>query len=445
MAEGRTHRPVIQTDACGPCGVCRGACPSIPFPDLVREKDTLRASLSLSHTAILAPCQEACPIGQDIPGYIQRLAVGDQTGALGVILRDNPLPAVLGQVCHHPCQAVCASAPIQRPPLIRDLKRYAAQADRPIANRKPLKPNFKVAVVGSGPAGLSAAWYLARQGASVTLYEAENTPGGLLAWAIPPFRLDRDALAYDIDYILSFGIDLRVGQRFSGEEVSHLLREGSQVILACGAPKSASLNAEGLDLPGVWPGMAFLRQAALGPPPVLKDPVLVIGGGNGAIDAARWVARQGGAVTVVYRRDRGEMPAYEEEIAAAAQEGVKFQFRAQPLSFHPAENGRLGRIRFAKTEPVGCSPDGRRQFEVFKGSFFDLPAGSAIVAVGQVSEAPIWADQLGLKAPLTPDASGCLSSGLYAAGDLVTGPATVVEAMAGGIGCARAILEDRPR
>jgi NADPH-dependent glutamate synthase beta subunit-like oxidoreductase len=445
MAEGRTHRPVIQTDACGPCGVCRGACPSTTFPDLGREKDTLRSSLSPSHKRILAPCQEACPIGQDIPGYIQRLAEGDQTGALGVILRDNPLPAVLGQVCHHPCQAVCASAPIQRPPMIRDLKRYAAQAERPIANRKSLKPDLKVAVVGSGPAGLSAAWYLAREGAAVTLYEAENTPGGLLAWAIPPFRLERDALARDIGYILSFGIDLRVGQRLSGKEVSHLLREGSRVILACGAPKSASLNATGLDLPGVWPGMAFLRQAALGPPPALKDPVLVIGGGNGAIDAARWVARQSGAVTVVYRRDREEMPAYEEEIAAAGQEGVKFRFRAQPLSLHPDDNGRLARIRFAETSPVGCSPDGRRQFEVVKDSIFDLPAGSAILAVGQVSEAPIWADQLGLKGLLTPDASGCLSPGLYAAGDLVTGPATVVEAMAGGFGCARAILEERPR
>jgi NADPH-dependent glutamate synthase beta subunit-like oxidoreductase len=445
MAEGRTHRPVIQPDACGPCGVCRGACPSSFFPDLGRERDTLRGSLSPSHKTILAPCQEACPIGQDIPGYIQRLAEGDQTGALGIILRDNPLPAVLGQVCHHPCQAVCASAPIRRPPMIRDLKRYAAQAARPIANRKPSKPDLKVAVVGSGPAGLSAAWYLAREGASVTLYEAESTPGGLLAWAIPPFRLDRDALARDLAYILSFGIDLRVGQRLSGEDVSQLLREGSQVILACGAPKSASLNAQGLDLPGVWPGMEFLRQAALGPPPALHDPVLVIGGGNGAIDAARWVARQGVAVTVVYRRDREEMPAYEEEIAAAGREGAKFRFRAQPLSLHPGDDGRLGRIRFAETAPVGCSPDGRRQFEVVKDSNFDLPAGSAILAVGQVSEAPIWAEQLGLKGLLTPDGSGCLSPGLYAAGDLVTGPATVVEAMAGGIGCARAILEERPR
>jgi NADPH-dependent glutamate synthase beta subunit-like oxidoreductase len=442
MAEGRTHRPVIQKDACGPCGVCRGACPSTAFPGLGREKDTLRGSLPPPHGMKLAPCQEACPIGQDIPGYVQRLAEGDQSGALSIILRDNPLPAVLGQVCHHPCQAFCASALIQRPPMIRDLKRYAAQAKRPMANRTPLKPGLKVAIVGSGPAGLSAAWYLARAGATVTLYEAEKTPGGLLAWAIPPFRLDRNALALDIDYILSFGIDLRVGARLSGKEVSHLLREGSRVILACGAPKSASFNGQGLDLPGVWPGMDFLRQAALGPPPALTDPVLVIGGGNGAMDAARWVARQGLAVTVVYRRDRGEMPAYDEEIAAAEQEGVRFRFRAQPLSFHPGDNGRLGRIQFAETAPAGCTPDGRRQFGTVKDSIFDLSAGSAVVAVGQVSEAPVWADQLGLKG-LTPDASGFLSPGLYATGDLVTGPATVVEAMAGGIGCARAILKER--
>jgi NADPH-dependent glutamate synthase beta subunit-like oxidoreductase len=441
MAEGRIYRPVIQADACGPCGVCRGACPSTTFPDLGRDKGSLHGRLSPSRQEVLPPCREACPIGQDIPGYIRRLAAGDPNGALEVILRDNPLPGVLGRICHHPCQGVCASAPIQRPPMIRDLKRYAAQADRPIANRKPLKPNLNVSVVGSGPAGLTAAWYLAREGASVTLYEAESIPGGLLAWAIPSFRLEREVLSRDIGYILSFGIDLRVGQHLSAQEVSRLLQEGSRVILACGAPNSASLDVPGADLPGVWPVMAFLRRAALGPAPSLQEPVLVIGGGNGAIDAARWVARQGKNVTVVYRRDREEMPAYEEEVNAAEQEGVNFTFRAQPLSLHPGDDGRLHGIRFSETEPAGYSPDGRRQFQAVKGSNFDLPAGSVILAVGQVSEAPTWADQLGLT-ELTPEPSGRLATGLYAAGDLVTGPATVIDAMAGGIGCARAILEE---
>jgi NADPH-dependent glutamate synthase beta subunit-like oxidoreductase len=173
----------------------------------------------------------------------------------------------------------------------------------------------------------------------------------------------------------------------------------------------------------------------------LNAPVLVIGGGNGAIDAARWVARQGMNVTVVYRRDREEMPAYEEEVNAAEQEGVNFRFRAQPLSLYPGEDGRLNGMRFSETEPAGCSPDGRRRFEAIQDSDFDLPAGSAILAVGQVSEAPTWAAQLGLR-KLTPQPSGQLAAGLYAAGDLVTGPATVIDAMAGGIGCARVILEE---
>lgn len=443
--EGRIHVPVVDEGLCGVCGVCRGACPALASPDLVEgESGTMRAVLAPQATKSgqdLAPCREACPLGQDISGYLACLANGDQQGALEVILRDNPLPSVLGQVCHHPCQQACFSAPVQSPPSIRDLKRFAAQAPRPVPELPQGAPLAKVAVVGAGPAGLAAAWELARQGAKAVVYDAQAVAGGMLAWAIPDFRLPRRDLQRDLDYVAAHGVEFKLGQALTPEDVAALRRENDAVILACGAPQAKKAGLPGEELNGVWQGLDFLRVAALDCPPQLTAPVVVVGGGNVALDAARLALRQGLPVTLAYRRDREQMPAYAEELEAAVAEGLKLVYRVQPVALEAGEGGAVAVLTVQGTTPGQPAADGRVAFTPDPADQRSLEAGSVILALGQTSEADAWAAGLGLD-NLQGDAQGRLAPGLYLTGDLQTGPATVVEAMAGGIKAARAIMEE---
>ncbi|MCF8043130.1 MAG: FAD-dependent oxidoreductase [Desulfarculaceae bacterium] len=443
--EGRTHVPLVNEALCGVCGICRGACPALASPDLAEgETGTMRAALAPQATQgneDLAPCQDACPLGQDINGYLACLAKGDQQGALEVILRDNPLPSVLGQVCHHPCQQACFSATVQAPPSIRDLKRFAAQAPRPEPAAPQGTAKAKVAVVGAGPAGLAAAWELARNGAQAVVYDAQPMAGGMLAWAIPDFRLPRIDLQRDLDYILAHGVEFKLGQALTPEDVAGLRDDYDAVILACGAPQAKRSGLPGEDLKGVWQGLDFLREAALDCPPQLTAPVVVVGGGNVALDAARVALRQGVAVTLAYRRDREQMPAYAEELEAAEAEGLKLVYRVQPVALEAGEGGAVAALKVLGTTPGQPAADGRVAFAPDPGDERRMEAGSVILALGQQSEADAWASGLGLD-NLQGDAQGRLAPGLYLAGDLQTGPATVVEAMAGGIKAARAIMEE---
>ena len=442
--QGRIHKPVLNPELCGTCEVCRGACPAQTFGDLAHEEETIRGQLAKAVSgrdpAGPPPCRDACPLKQDIPGYIRCLAQGNQTRALEVILEHNPLPAVLGHVCHHPCQDACASAPVQRPPAVRELKLFASLAPRPQVKLSRDSTRTRVAVVGSGPAGLAAAWILAGQGVKVTIYEAQQVAGGMLAWAIPPFRLPREALEEDIAYVLNHGVDLKLNTCLEPEEVLGLRRENSAVILACGSPRAKEIDLPGSDIPHVWLGLDFLRQAALGSLSEIKGPVVVIGGGNVAMDAARWCLRLTEDVTLAYRRDRQQMTAYAEEVEAAIGEGLKLVFRVQPATIESGDDSRPAFVQFLETAPAEMDEGGRRNFAPIAGKEKSLLAKTVILALGQKNEAGIWATGLGLEA-ITPNPQGLITTGLYAAGDLVTGPATVVEAMAGGIACARHILQ----
>jgi NADPH-dependent glutamate synthase beta subunit-like oxidoreductase len=445
--EGRTHRPELVEGRCGACGVCTGACPAAVAQDLARETHTLRGVLSTESITLrdagIPPCRLACPLSQDIQGYLGRVAAGDPAGALKVILRDNPLPSVLGHICHHPCQDACIHPVTAAKPRVRDLKRFAATLRRPEPKPAPVSDRARAAVVGSGPAGLAAAWHLARNGVSVTVFEAKPVAGGMLSWAIPEFRLPRRAVETDLAYVLAHGVTLNLNARVTAEELARLQQAFDRVILACGAPRSKAAELEGADLDRVWLGLDFLSRAALGPLPEIRTPVVVVGGGNVALDAARWCLRQKVRTVLVYRRDPEQMPAYAEEVAAARVEGLEMTFRMQPLKVRAARQGPGLTLVCGKTQPGQPGPDGRVIFEPVAGSEEILEAGTVILALGQETEAPAWARALGLDG-LAPGEKGRLTQGVYAAGDLVTGPSTVVEAMAAGVDCARAIIEELP-
>jgi NADPH-dependent glutamate synthase beta subunit-like oxidoreductase len=452
--------PVLDLAVCAPCDVCRGGCPATRFADLACEDDTTRGLVAGEPgPRELPPCRLACPIHQDVPGYLAALARGDQEAALEIILRDSPFPSVLGHVCHRPCEGACVASPIQTPPRIRALKRFAAEADRP-ADRPPTSgadtpaagahasvgnaAGPPVTIVGAGPAGLGAAWYLARAGVKATVIEAEPVAGGMLAWAIPEFRLPPDALKTDLAYILAWGVDLKLGTKLEPDEAAALHRDGAHLVLACGAPLAARVDLPGADAPGVLLGLDFLRALTLGPGIELETPVVVVGGGNTAIDAARTALRMVDDVTLAYRRERTDMPAFAEEVDAAEREGLRIAERAEPVALQTGADGRLTGVTLRETELDGVGADGRRRFRGRAGTEHTIEARTCILAVGQEAAHASWARAFGLDA-LAPDESGRLAPGVYAAGDLVTGPATVVEALAAGIACAKAILEDGGR
>jgi NADPH-dependent glutamate synthase beta subunit-like oxidoreductase len=440
---GRTHKPELRPELCGTCRICLHGCPGRVFRELSTETDTIRGRLAEENQAAglqeRPPCRLACPLAQDVPGYLNLIAAGEQAEALRWILRDNPFPAVLGYVCHHPCEQACISGSVQPPPAIRALKRFASMATRPEIKLPPGPPKGRAAVIGAGPAGLASAWALSRAGIRVTVYENSPAAGGLLASAIPAFRLPRTAVQEDVSYILRHGVELRLGACLAPEQVRLLLLEYDAVILACGAANPRQPDIPGSRLPGVWLGLDFLRRFSLGPVPELTPPVIVIGGGNVATDSARAALRLTSSVILIYRRDREEMPAYADEVEASAAEGIKFLFRSQPTAI--GGDGRVRQIHIQSTTPGPPGNDGRRSFVPLAGTDRVLQAGTVILALGQEEKLVEWTEALGI-ATADPDPGGYLGNRIYAAGDMITGPATVVEAVAGGIHCARRILRE---
>lgn len=378
---------------------------------------------------IAAPCVAACPIQQDVPAYAWHIAHGAPHDALCSILAQNPLPNVTGYVCHHPCQTRCTRNNYDQPVAIRALKRFAAESgEREAAKQKSRKMEktvsspYQVAVVGAGPSGLAAAAILAQNGLAVTIFEAEDRPGGLLRLAIPPFRLPDAAVQADIDRILALGVRLETGRRI--DDVRGLLNQGyAAVYVATGAPLGIPLNIPGEEGPGVYDALSFLRGVRAGKDSGPLGKVLVIGGGNSAVDAARTALRLGAtAVTVVYRRTRQEMPAAREEIMAMLAEGVTLQELAAPVRVI-RQDGRLIALECQRMELGEPEADGRRRPIPIPGSEFLLEADTIIAAIGQQPAMTIPKDD----------------PRILAGGDAIRGPASVVEAIADGRQAAIAI------
>jgi NADH-quinone oxidoreductase subunit F len=393
-----------------------------------------------------APCQAACPLGTEAWRYIAHIARGEYEEAYQVIRETNPFPSVCGRVCDNKCESRCRlEANGSRPTAIRALKRFVTDridpsVYKPARTTRSAAETARVAVVGSGPAGLTATHYLSLDGYQVTVFEADPEPGGMLISGIPAFRLGRDVLRREIASLIDENTTVKCGTALGRDfSIDDLFASGHKaVFLALGAHKSRRLNIEGEDLPGVYPAIEFLKQFNLHGKQLGRGRVGVIGGGNSAADAARVALRHESveSVTIFYRRTRADMPALPEEVAAALDDGVRLEPLVSPTRIL-STGGRLGGIECVRNELGKLDASGRRRPVPVKGSEFTVPLDTLIVTIGDepysdyITSMGIEVTEEGrLKAD--PETLATSRPGVFAGGDAVTGPNTVVEAIAAG-------------
>lgn len=385
---------------------------------------------------VMAPCTEACPAGVDVPRYIRCIKEGKFGEALAVMRERIPFPAVCGYACYSPCEDHCGNRQFGEPISIRALHRIAAEkGGEDWRKNLSIEPDTgkRVAVVGSGPSGLTAAYYLATLGHRVTVLEALDQPGGMMRMGIPEYRLSREALDKEIGYLKEIGVEIKTGHRVGS--VDELLREGyNAAYIALGAQKGARLGIVGDDAPGVMDGISFLRQVNQGKEVKIGSRDAIIGGGNSAIDAARSAVRLGGKqVTVFYRRTKAEMTAYEEEVEAATCEGINIEFLTMPV--HITQKNDALEVTFMRMELGKPDASGRPRPIPIKGSEFKKVFETVITAIGQVADID---ESMGL--PLSEknfvqvdnDTLGMDKPGVFAGGDIVSGPASIIDAIAQG-------------
>jgi NADPH-dependent glutamate synthase beta subunit-like oxidoreductase len=403
---------------------------------------------------IPAPCQNACPAGIDIPGYLALTARGLYAEALSLIREDNPFPWVCGLICPHPCEKVCIRGKLDAPVNIRFLKAFVAEnangnlglsaihSHPDSQGQLNLKKNGKkVAVIGSGPAGLSCAHYLAHVGYAVTIFEALPHPGGLLVYGIPEYRLPRDIVRKEIEAIESLGVEIRTGVRIGKDlSVDELRGLGFDAFFfAIGAHEGLRLGIEGeAEFVPVYDAITFLREVNSGKKVKPGDRVVVIGGGNSAMDAARTCIRLGArGVHLAYRRTRAEMPANPQEVIEAIEEGVQMHFLTVPVRIR-AENGRVSGLECLRAELGEPDASGRRRPCPVEGSNFQIEADAIIAAIGQEPDLRSFSDNIPFPISrrnrvLTREPNTQTETpDIFAGGDAVSGPATVVAAIGTG-------------
>jgi len=406
----------------------------------IRDK---HCSAGVCSEMMKAPCEHACPAGVDVPAYVNAVAEGRIDEAYAIIRQTNPFPSVCGRVCTAYCEHQCRRAQLDGAVSVRLLKRAAT--DHRTETWKPeVAPqrHEKVAVIGAGPAGLTAADDLVRLGYDVTVFEKEATPGGMMAFGIPDYRLPQDVLAAEIQDICDLGVELKTGVAL-GRDVTldSLQADGYKaVFLAIGCQKGVPLTCDGADSECVLDAVQFLHDMAQHTPAQIGETVAVIGGGDTAIDSARSSLRMGAKeVHVVYRRTRDEMPAHPEEIDEAVHEGIKFHFLAAPLKV-TEDAGRGAQLVCQRMELGDWDSSGRRRPSPVEGAEFTLAVDNVIAAIGQNLDADcVCVDTDRGKISVDGRQMGASAPGVFAGGDATEGPMTVVDAIGDGHKAALAI------
>ncbi|MGA2142034.1 MAG: NADH-ubiquinone oxidoreductase-F iron-sulfur binding region domain-containing protein [Brevinematales bacterium] len=396
----------------------------------------------------LSPCQNACPAGVNVPGFIALLAAGRLRDAYNLIRKDNPFPAVCGRVCTHPCESHCRRAQMDEPIAIMDLKRYVADmvlsVEEPYSDIVFPKKNKSIGIIGAGPAGLTCGYYLARLGYDIDVYESAPEAGGVLAFGIPEYRLPKKILQAEIEAIEHTGVKIHLSNYISSDkQFDNLRKKHDAIFIAAGTQFSNTIGVEGENLDGVFHGLDFLKDVNLHGKNTIGKKVVVIGGGNTAVDAARVALRIGAAeVTLIYRREMEAMPAERREVRDAVEEGIIVIEQSSPVRFIGKD--RLEKVECVRMELMEFDRSGRRKPSPVQGSEYLIECDSAILAVSQTSDLPfIKKDEVEITewGTFVIDKQTLMTSmkGVFAGGDIVRGSDIVITAIADGKNAAKSI------
>jgi heterodisulfide reductase subunit A-like polyferredoxin len=454
----RTRPRYIDLDKCTGCGDCGDVCPVI-IPGRFDEGLTVqRAAYKLYPQAVpnafaiekrgIAPCRNACPAHQRAQGYIALIREGRYEDALRVIKEDNPFPAICGRICNHRCEDACNRGKLDEAINIRALKRFVTDKvyAQPRVSPEPAERRYeeRVAVIGAGPCGLTAAQDLCKLGYGVTVFEALPVAGGMLRVGVPEYRLPAEIVDREVQDIVDLGVELRLNTTV--ENLDDIFNEGfDAVLIAVGAHEGIRLPIPGANLDGVLINTTFLRDVRLGDPPELGKRVAVVGAGDVAMDVARTAVRLGAKVHVYYRRTPEEATADEEEMRHAEEEGVIFHWQTTPVEVVEDGNGRMSGITCVRTEQGLPDETGRRRPVEIPGSEHFVPCDNVIFSVGQRAGLAFIPESAGVgitqqqTIAINPNTLAATRPGVFAAGDVTTGTAFVIEAVASGHQAAESI------